>query len=173
MTPTGPLSTLGSALAQGGQVTREASEGRRGWIPEVGHLQLVLEGGPGGQNPATQRHTPIRMVTVETGGAGEDVEKLQPLCTAGGTGRGRAPRETGWRLLKRSGAGSPREQAIPLLHIRTEGSRPGGTVVKFVHSALVARGSQVRIPGTDVHTTHQAMLWQCPIYKIEEDGHRC
>ena len=22
-------------------------------------------------------------------------------------------------------------------------------------------------------TTHQAMLWQCPKYKVEEDGNRC
>ena len=49
----------------------------------------------------------------------------------------------------------------------------GGVVVKLVCSALVAWGSQVRIPGADLHTAHQAMLWWCPTYKIEEDGHRC
>ena len=48
---------------------------------------------------------------------------------------------------------------------------PSGTVVKFVHSALVAQGSQVWIPGADPHTARQAMLWWHPTYKIE-DWHR-
>ena len=52
------------------------------------------------------------------------------------------------------------------------GGRPGGVVVKFAHSASMARGSQVQIPGVGPHTTHQAMLWSCPTYKIEEDWHR-
>ena len=51
--------------------------------------------------------------------------------------------------------------------------RPGGIVVKFTHSALVARGSQVQILGVDLHTTHQAMLWWCPTDEIEEDWYRC
>lgn len=34
--------------------------------------------------------------------------------------------------------------------------------VKFVRSASEARGSPVRIPGADLHTTWQAMLWQEP-----------
>ena len=33
-------------------------------------------------------------------------------------------------------------------------------VVKFVHSASVAWGSLVWIPGVDLPTAHQAMLWQ-------------
>ena len=33
-----------------------------------------------------------------------------------------------------------------------------GTVVKFVCSPLVAQGSQVRIPGMDLHTTHQVVV---------------
>ena len=45
--------------------------------------------------------------------------------------------------------------------------RPCGQVVKFTHSTLVAWGSRVQIPGTDLHTAHQAMLWRCPTYKIE------
>ena len=49
----------------------------------------------------------------------------------------------------------------------------GDIMVKFMHSALAAQGSRVRILGTDLHTTHQAMLWWHPIYKIEEDCHRC
>ena len=51
--------------------------------------------------------------------------------------------------------------------------RPGDGVIKFSCSALVAGGSQVPIPVMVVHTTHQAMLWQHPTYKIEEDWHRC
>ena len=46
-------------------------------------------------------------------------------------------------------------------------------VVGFMSSALVAQASQVQILGTDLHIAHQAMLWQHPTYKIEEDGHRC
>ena len=36
---------------------------------------------------------------------------------------------------------------------------PGGTAVKFAGSASVARGSLVQIPGADLHTAWQAMLW--------------
>ena len=38
--------------------------------------------------------------------------------------------------------------------------QPGGVVVKFVSSALAAQGLLVWIPGVDLHTAHQAMLWQ-------------
>ena len=46
--------------------------------------------------------------------------------------------------------------------LKKESSRgwPGGVVVKFTRSALVARGSPVPILGTDLHTAHQAMLRQ-------------
>ena len=47
-----------------------------------------------------------------------------------------------------------------------------GLVVKFTHSSSAAQGSQVQILGIDLHTTHQAMLWQHPIHKMEEDWHR-
>ena len=40
------------------------------------------------------------------------------------------------------------------------GVLPGGTMVKFAHSALVARGTLVQIPGADLCTSCQAMLWQ-------------
>ena len=43
-------------------------------------------------------------------------------------------------------------------------------VAKLVCSTLVARGSWDQIPGADLHTTHQAVLWQCHTYKIDEDG---
>ena len=48
---------------------------------------------------------------------------------------------------------------VSLSIIRTSWGQPGGAAVKFVHSALAARGSPVRIPGEDLHTAYQAMLW--------------
>ena len=42
---------------------------------------------------------------------------------------------------------------------------PGGVVVKFVYSASGAQGSPVQILGVDLHTAHQAMLWQHPTQK--------
>ena len=48
-----------------------------------------------------------------------------------------------------------------------------GIVVKFPCSTLVAQGLRVQIPGKDLHIAHQAMLWQHPTYKVEEDWHRC
>ena len=59
------------------------------------------------------------------------------------------------------------------LKIKRIKGQAGGIVVKFVHSALVAKSSWVLIPGSDLYTTHQAMLWRCPTYKMEEDWHRC
>ena len=38
-------------------------------------------------------------------------------------------------------------------------------MVKFASSASVAQGLLVKIPGTDLLTTHQAMLWWHPTYK--------
>ena len=49
----------------------------------------------------------------------------------------------------------------PLNHtsqIETRQGQPGGTVVKCVCSASVGWGSQIRIPGADLRTTHQATL---------------
>ena len=42
---------------------------------------------------------------------------------------------------------------------------PGGVMVKFTYSTLVAQGVQVQILGVDQHTTHQAMLWWCPTHE--------
>ena len=53
------------------------------------------------------------------------------------------------------------------------GGRPSGAVVKFACFTLRAGGSRYEILGMDLHTTHQAMLWQHPTYKIEKDWHRC
>ena len=35
---------------------------------------------------------------------------------------------------------------------------PGGVAVKFACSTLAAKGSQVRIPGADLHTAYEAMF---------------
>ena len=43
-------------------------------------------------------------------------------------------------------------------------------MVEFVHSALVAWGLCVRIPGTDLHIARQAELWQRPTYKKKRGG---
>ena len=48
-----------------------------------------------------------------------------------------------------------------------------GILVKLVCSILEANGLQVQIPGVGLPTAHQAMLWQHPIYKVEEDWHEC
>ena len=66
----------------------------------------------------------------------------------------------------------PKNVPVSLSERKPRG-QPCGTVVKFVCSASAAQGSWLRIPGTDIHTVHQAMLWQHPTYKTEEDGHRC
>ena len=45
-----------------------------------------------------------------------------------------------------------------IISLKMSGGRPGGVVVNFTCSALVAWGSPVRIPGTNVCTACQAML---------------
>ena len=50
---------------------------------------------------------------------------------------------------------------------------PGGTVVKFAHSALVARGSPVRILGAVMALLGKPCCGRRPTYKVEEDGHGC
>ena len=57
-----------------------------------------------------------------------------------------------------------RENPTYIKKIRYRGW-PSGVVVKFEHSALASWGSRVRIPGADLCTAHQAMLWQHPTYK--------
>ena len=49
------------------------------------------------------------------------------------------------------------------------GCQPGGVVVKFTRASSATWGSWIQIPGVDLHTTHQAMLWWHPIYKVEEE----
>ena len=50
--------------------------------------------------------------------------------------------------------------------------RPAGVEVKFACSASAAQGSQVQIPGADLQTAHQAILWQRLTYEIEEDWNK-
>ena len=49
---------------------------------------------------------------------------------------------------------------------------PGGIVVKFACSALVAQGSQVQILGMDLALLIKPCCDGVP-HKIEEDWHRC
>ena len=51
-------------------------------------------------------------------------------------------------------------------------SQPSGIEVNSAQSALAAQCSWVWIPGTDLHTAHQTMLW-CVPYTKEEDWHKC
>ena len=52
---------------------------------------------------------------------------------------------------------------------RERGGRPHGQAVKFVRSALVARGFAGSDPGRGHGTAHQAMLRQHPICHNEKD----
>ena len=52
-------------------------------------------------------------------------------------------------------------------------SWPGGTAVKPAHSASVARGSAVRIPGADMAQLGKSCCGRRATYKVEEDGHGC
>ena len=49
---------------------------------------------------------------------------------------------------------------------------PGGVVVRFVHSASVARGSQVQVPGTDLALLVKPCCGGIP-HEMEGDWHRC
>ena len=50
---------------------------------------------------------------------------------------------------------------------------PSGAVVKCTHSALVAWGLPVQIPGADKAPLVKPCCGRCPTYKVEEDGHGC
>ena len=62
----------------------------------------------------------------------------------------------------------PVTTTVLCLHSVTDQDRLSGLVVKFTCSTLAAWGSQIRIPGADLHIAYQAMLWQHPTYKIED-----
>ena len=46
-------------------------------------------------------------------------------------------------------------------------------MVKCTHSASVAGGLPVRIPGADMAPLVQLLCGRRPTYKVEEDGHGC
>ena len=48
------------------------------------------------------------------------------------------------------------------LRMRDNRRQLSGQVLKFVHSVSAAQSSLVWILSVDLHTTHQAMLWQHP-----------
>ena len=81
-------------------------------------------------------------------------------------------RDQGWEGAACPPEGPEEEPPLggPLRNTQMEPA--SGVMVKF-HRSASRRGLRVRIPGVDLHTTHQAMLWQCPRYKIEVDWHRC
>ena len=47
-------------------------------------------------------------------------------------------------------------------NIKITRGRPGGAMVEFAHSASAAWGLSFQIPGADLSTACQAMLWQVP-----------
>ena len=61
---------------------------------------------------------------------------------------------------------------IFLLHKKVRG-RPGDAAVKCAHSASVAQGSLVRIPGVDMALHDKPCCGRRPTYKVEEDEHGC
>ena len=56
-----------------------------------------------------------------------------------------------------------------MIIIANTGGHPHGRVVEFSCSTSVARGLLVQILGADLHTTHQAMLWQHLTWKNWND----
>ena len=50
---------------------------------------------------------------------------------------------------------------------------PGGAAVKCAHSASMARGSLVPIPGVDMPLLIKPCCGRRPTYKVEEDEHGC
>ena len=46
-------------------------------------------------------------------------------------------------------------------------------MVKFTHSATLARGSLVRILGADMTPLVKPCCGRRPTYKVEKDGHGC
>ena len=60
-----------------------------------------------------------------------------------------------------------------LLKISQVRGLPGGTEVKFAHSASAAGRLPVWIPGADMAQLDKPCCGRLPTYKVEKDGHRC
>ena len=154
---------------------------RQGSLPHVEEAGREVSRGPQGQpgswesrggsgpepvpitQPPTASSQPLTPAPLQTSPA----LLSQPVCPPGKTVH---PQPYKINFQKRA-----RQKTKYQPHSKKERSRgwPGGAVVKFMYSASVAQGSRVQIPGTDLHTAHQAMLKWRPTYKVEEDGHGC
>ena len=55
---------------------------------------------------------------------------------------------------------STKRKTCYLQCLKISRGHPGGVVVNFSHTASAAGGLPVWIPGADLHTAYQAMLWQ-------------
>ena len=67
------------------------------------------------------------------------------------------------------------DHLIIFLNLRNvSGGRPSGAAVKCAHSNSAAQGLPVWIPGADMAPLLGApSCGRRPMYKVEEDGHRC
>ena len=76
------------------------------------------------------------------------------------------------RLKQNKYTKKPRDNLVTIFKNQDMRGQPGSIVVGFTCSSLAVWGSQVGILDTDLYTAHQAMLWQHPACKIEEDWNR-
>ena len=58
-----------------------------------------------------------------------------------------------------------------MIHKKHISGWPGGTAVKFTHSASAAGGLPVQIPGVDTALIDKPCCGWRPMYKVDENGH--
>ena len=82
-----------------------------------------------------------------------------------------------WRLeLKILESTLENRKCLYIAHVHQNiinGGWPGGAAVKCARSASAALGLLVWIPGADMARLGKPCHGRCPMYKVEEDGHRC